>query len=117
MLDAATVGRLKADKRVTAVQPEQDVNTIVILGSQTNPAAVAREFGLRPTHLFTHALKGFVARMDGDKIAQLEADQPSGAEKRMRILSVGLDGAAKHIVTLHRDADPDAVTKDVGLKP
>jgi subtilisin len=117
MLDAATAARLKADKRVTAVQPEQDVNTIVILGSQTDPAAVSKEFGLRPTHLFTHALKGFVARMDGDKLAQLEADQPSGADKRMRILSVGLDGAAKHIVTLYRDSDPDAVAKDVGLDP
>src|SRR5215216_4489189 len=43
----------------TAARPDVAGRFIVTLNERTNPAAVAREHGVRPDYVYTHALNGF----------------------------------------------------------
>src|SRR5919112_2685091 len=64
---------------------------IVTLREQTNPAGVAREHGIRPDYVYTHALTGFAGRIS-DAARQ-------GLLRDSRVVRVEPDGIARTVAT------------------
>jgi subtilisin family serine protease len=65
---------------------------IVTLREQTNPAGVAREHGIRPDYVYTHALTGFAGRIS-DAARQ-------GLLRDSRVVRVEPDGIATIVTTI-----------------
>jgi subtilisin family serine protease len=75
----------------SSARPDVAGRFIVTLRERTNPAAVAREHGVRPDYVYTHALTGFAGKIS-DAARQ-------GLLRDARVLRVEPDGIATIVTT------------------
>lgn len=80
----------------SAVRPDVAGRFIVTLQERTNPAAVAREHGVRPDYVYTHALAGFAGAIS-DAARQ-------GLLRDNRVVRVEPDGIATIVGTTETNA-------------
>jgi subtilisin family serine protease len=87
-VDSETQAALSA---ATSARPDVAGRFIVTLKERTNPAAVAREHGVRPDYVYTHALTGFAGAIS-DAARQ-------GLLRDNRVVRVEPDGIATIVTT------------------
>src|SRR5215204_1637277 len=75
----------------TAARPDVAGRFIVTLNERTNPAAVAREHGVRPDYVYTHALNGFAGKISDAARLGLLRDN--------RVVRIEADGIATIVTT------------------